>query len=53
MNNAVYGKIMKNLRNTIDIRLVSNKKIYLKWTSKPIFMSHKIFDCHLVKISKS
>ena len=26
MNNAVYGKIIENLRNRIDVRLVSKKK---------------------------
>ena len=30
MNNAVYRKIMENLRNRIDLKLVSNKKDYLK-----------------------
>ena len=43
MNNAVYGKTMGNARNRIDVKLVSNKKGYLKWTSKPSYMSHKIF----------
>ena len=33
MNNVVYGKTMENVRNGIDVRLVSNKKDYLKWTS--------------------
>ena len=44
---------MKNLRNRIDVRLVSNKKDYLKWTSKLSYMSHKIFDNDLVAIRKN
>ena len=44
MNNTVNGKTMANLRNRIDVKLVSNKRDYLKWTSKPSYMSHKIFD---------
>ena len=38
MNNASYSEAMKNVRKRIDIRLVSNKKDYLKWTSKPSHM---------------
>ena len=53
MNNALCGKTMKNLRNRIDVKLVSNKKDYLKWTSRPSYMSHKIFGNDLVAISKS
>ena len=52
MNNAVYGKAMGNARNRIDVQLVSNKKGYLKWTSKPSYMSHKIFYGDLVVIHK-
>ena len=39
---------MENLRNRIDVKLVSNKKDYLKWTFKPAYMSHKTFDKDLV-----
>ena len=53
MKNSVYGKTMQNLRNRINVKLVSNKKDYLKWTSKPTFMSHKIFDNDLVAIRKN
>ena len=31
MGNAVYEKTKKNLRKRIDVKLVSNKKGYLKW----------------------
>ena len=53
MNNAVYGKTMESLRNRIDVKLLSSKKYYLKWTSKPSYMSHKIFENDLVAISKN
>ena len=53
MNNAVCGKTMENIRNRFDAKLVSNKKDYLKWTSKPTYMSHKIFDNDLVAIRKN
>ena len=50
---AIYEKTMENLRNRIDVRLVNNEKYYLKWTSKPSYMSHKIFANDLVTICKS
>ena len=53
MNNAIYGKTMENLGNRIDVKLVNNEKDYLKYTSKPSYMSHKIFDNNLVALSKS
>ena len=37
-------KRMENLRNRINLKLVSKKRNYLKWTSKPNYISHKIFD---------
>ena len=53
MSNAIYGKAMKNLRNRIDVKLVNNEKYYVKCTSKPSYMSHKIFDNNLVAITKN
>ena len=44
---------MKNFRNRINLRLVNNKKYYLKWTSKSIYMLHKILNNNLVAMRKS
>ena len=52
MSNAVYGKTMENLRSRIDVRVISNKTEYLKWTSIPSYKSQKIFDNDLVVIHK-
>ena len=53
MNNPIYRKIIENARNKINVKLVNNKKDYLKLTSKPSYMLHKIFDNNLVVIHKS
>ena len=44
MINSVYGKTMENLRNIIDVKLVNDIKKYLKWVSRPNFVSQKLFD---------
>ena len=44
MNNAIYGKIIENLRNKTSVRPVNNEKDYSKCTSKPSHISYKIFD---------
>ena len=44
---------MENLRSRIDVGLENNEKDYLKCSSKPSYMSHKIFDNNLVAIRKS
>ena len=53
MNNAIHGKTMENVRNRIYVKLVINKKDYLKRTSKPSYMLHKIFGNNLVAIRES
>ena len=52
-NNPVYGKTMESLRNRNGVRLVSNKNDCLKWTCKPSYMPHKIFNNYLVVIRKT
>ena len=44
---------MENIRNRIDAKLVSIKKLYLKLISKLGYMSQKIFDHDLVAIRKN
>ena len=51
MDNAVYIKEMKNLKNKTDVRLLSNEKP-LKWTLKPKYIPQKLFDNNFVAICK-
>ena len=53
MNKTVYRKVIENVRIRINVKLVNNEKDYLKCTTKPSYMSHKIFDNNLVAIRKS
>ena len=46
-------KAIENLRNRINVKLLSNKKDYLKCISKASYMSHQIFDNNLVAIPKN
>ena len=43
MINSVYGKTMENLRKRINVRLVNNEKDFLKYTSRPTYITHKLF----------
>ena len=44
MMNSVYGKAMENLRKRINVRLVNNAEVFLKYTSKPTCITHKMFS---------
>ena len=44
MIDSVYNKTMENLRKIINVRLVNNKKDFLKYTSRLTHITHKIFD---------
>ena len=52
MNNSVFGKTMENIRKRVDVRLVTNEKKLLKYTSKPTYVSSKIFNDNLVAVHK-
>ena len=44
MINSVYGKTIENLRKRTNVRLVNNAKDFLKYTSRPTYVTHKLFD---------
>ena len=50
MNNSVFGKTMENIRNRVDVKLVSDRKIAEKLSAKPNFKHCTIFDENLVAI---
>ena len=43
---------MENLHKKVDVRLVTNEKKLLKLTSKPTYVSSKIFNENLVAVHK-
>ena len=50
MINSVYGKTMENLRKRINVRFVNNEKDFLKYTSRPTYATHKLFDKYFAAI---
>ena len=48
MNNSVFGKTMENIRKHKDVKLVTNKKAYLKQVMKPNFKSGLCFSENLM-----
>ena len=43
MINSVYGKTIENLWKRINVRLVNKAEDFLKYTSSPTYITHKIF----------
>ena len=43
MIHCVYGKTMESLRKRMNIRLVNKQEDFLKYTSRPTHIHHKIF----------
>ena len=52
MNNSVFGKTMENLRKRVDFKLVTTDKKLDKLTSKPTYVSSKIFNENLMAVHK-
>ena len=52
MNNIVFGKTMENLRKRVDVKLVTKEKKLDKLTSKPTYVSSKIFNENLMAVHK-
>ena len=54
MNNSVFGKTMENIRKRVDVegRLVTSEQQMVKISSKPTFVSSKIFNENLVAVRR-
>ena len=52
MVNCVYGKTMEDLRKRVNVKLVNNRRDYVKCVSRPTFVSQKILSRNLVAIHK-
>ena len=48
MNNSVFGKTMENIRKHRNIKLVTNREVYLKAVMKPNFKSGILFGENLM-----
>ena len=52
MNNSVFDKTMENLQKRAGVKLVTDEKKLMKLTSKPTFVTGKIFKEKLVTVHK-
>ena len=50
MNNSVFGKTMENIRNRVNIKLVTDKKKAERLAAKPNFKHCNIFNKNLIAI---
>ena len=50
MNNSVFGKTMENIRNRVDIRLVTRESQAKRLTCRPNYQHHTIFSKNLAAV---
>ena len=50
LNNYVYGKTMENIRKRIKIRIAINEKDFIKYASRPAYISSVMFSKNFVAI---
>ena len=43
-------KSVENIRKRISVKLINNSRDYLRYVSKPNFISQKIFDKHFIAV---
>ena len=48
MINCIYSKSVENQRKKINLKLINEKKSFLKCVNKPNFISQKVFDKNFV-----
>ena len=51
MNNSVFGKTMENIRKRCNVYLETDRDHLLRQTSKPTYVSCKIFSENLVAVN--
>ena len=50
MNNSVFGKTLENIRNRVDIRLITSDKVAQKLAAKPNYDCYTILDENLIAV---
>ena len=50
MNDSVFGKTLEDIRNRVDIRLISSDRVAQKLSAKPNYDRCTIFDENLIAV---
>ena len=50
MNNSIFGKTLENIRNRVNIRLITSDKVAQKLAAKPNYDCCTIFDENLIAV---